>query len=88
MKITITKSKWNGAAYSIADPYIPSWDIDANQATWKDVEAWCQQSFGPQGDPWNPTADITHRFNSGDPMYTVRIPSDKEAILFQLAWVK
>ena len=35
-----------------------------------------------------PTADITHRFNSGDPMYTVRIPSDKEAILFQLAWVK
>jgi len=34
-----------------------------------------------------PTADITHRFNSGDPMYTVYISNDKEAVLFQLKWI-
>lgn len=35
-----------------------------------------------------PKADITHRFNSGDPMYTVQLFNEKEALLFQLAWVK
>lgn len=35
-----------------------------------------------------PTAEYQHRFNSGDPMYTVQIHSDKEAMMFQLAWVK
>lgn len=34
-----------------------------------------------------PTADCDHRFNSGDPMYTVRIKDDKEAIVFQLKWL-
>lgn len=34
-----------------------------------------------------PTADCTHRFNSGDPMYTVNIFDDKEAMLFQLRWM-
>ena len=34
-----------------------------------------------------PTADVTHRFNSGDPMYTVYIKDDKEATLFQLKWL-
>jgi len=33
-----------------------------------------------------PTADCTHRFNSGDPMYTVYIRYDHEATLFQLRW--
>jgi hypothetical protein len=33
-----------------------------------------------------PTADCTHRFNSGDPMYTVYIKEDKEATIFQLKW--
>lgn len=34
-----------------------------------------------------PTADITHRFNSGDPMYTVYIKEDREATIFQLKWM-
>lgn len=34
-----------------------------------------------------PTADWTHRFNSGNPMYTVNISNDKEAMLFQLRWM-
>lgn len=33
-----------------------------------------------------PTADNTHRFNSGDPMHTVFISDDKEAMLFMLRW--
>ena len=34
-----------------------------------------------------PTADYAHRFNSGDPMYTINIKEDKEATLFQLRWM-
>jgi len=34
-----------------------------------------------------PGADITHRFNSGDPMWTVYINDDTEATLFQLRWM-
>ena len=33
-----------------------------------------------------PTADITHRFNSGNPMWTVFIVDDAEATLFQLKY--
>ena len=34
-----------------------------------------------------PTTDCTHRFNSGDPMYTVYIKDDTEAMLFNLKWM-
>ena len=34
-----------------------------------------------------PTADITHRFNSGSPMWTTFIKDDAEATLFQLKWL-
>jgi hypothetical protein len=34
-----------------------------------------------------PTADVTHRFNSGDPMFTVHITDDREATLFVLRWL-
>lgn len=33
-----------------------------------------------------PTADICHRFNGGNPMYTTFISNNNEALLFQLAW--
>ena len=33
-----------------------------------------------------PTADCTHRFNSGNPMFTVSITDDAEASLFTLKW--
>lgn len=31
-----------------------------------------------------PTAECIHRFNSGDPMYTVKIGDDSECMLFKL----
>jgi len=34
-----------------------------------------------------PTADVTHRFNSGNPMYTVYIKDDNEATVFTLKWL-
>lgn len=34
-----------------------------------------------------PTAICTHRFNSGDPMYTVHISDEQEATIFKLQWV-
>ncbi len=34
-----------------------------------------------------PTADMCHRFNSGDPMWTIYIKEDVEATVFQLMWM-
>jgi hypothetical protein len=34
-----------------------------------------------------PTADVCHRFNSGNPMYTTYISDDTEATLFRLRWM-
>ena len=34
-----------------------------------------------------PTADYTHRFNSGDPMYTVYITEPLEAVVFTLKYL-
>ena len=34
-----------------------------------------------------PSAECIHRFNSGDPMYTVYIKEDKEATLFTMKWI-
>jgi hypothetical protein len=34
-----------------------------------------------------PTADMCHRFNSGDPVWTVYIKDDVEATVFQLMWM-
>lgn len=33
-----------------------------------------------------PTAEICHRFNSGNPMWTVQITDEKEATMFTLMW--
>jgi hypothetical protein len=45
----------------------------------------------PEFEPWMarmcPTTDVTLRFNSGNPMYTVYIKEEKEAVLFQLRWL-
>jgi len=33
-----------------------------------------------------PMAECTHRFNSGDPMYTVYIADEQECMIFKLRW--
>jgi hypothetical protein len=52
---------------------------------------WVYPKDGCDFDDWMskncPTADVTFRFNSGDPMYTVYIKDDNEATLFGLRWM-
>jgi hypothetical protein len=44
------------------------------------------QGFEQWMDVHCPTAEYTHRFNSGDPMYTVIIKDEGECMLFKLRW--
>jgi len=64
------------------------WLLDPPARGWY---CWAYPSDNKQFVEWMdrccPTADVTHRFNSGDPMYTVYIKDDKEATLFKLAWL-
>lgn len=52
---------------------------------------WCYVNDNSEFEEWMkkncPTADITLRFNSGDPMYTTYIKDDTEATLFTLKWM-
>ncbi len=45
------------------------------------------QEFREWMDTHCPSSDHTHRFNNGNPMHTVYIKDDKEAMLFQLRWL-
>ena len=53
---------------------------------------WAYPSDDREFEQWMskhcPTAEITHRFNSGDPMYTVMITDDQQAEIFEQTWVK
>lgn len=65
------------------------WEMEPSPRGWY---CWAYPSDDRAFERWMkgtcPKADIAHRFNSGDPMYTVYIDDDREATLFQLAWVK
>lgn len=61
------------------DPPPRGWYCWAYPSDNQKFEAWMSRHC--------PTADITHRFNSGDPMYTVYIKDDRESMLFQLKWL-
>jgi len=61
------------------DPVPRGWYCWTYPADDREFEKWMATNC--------PTTDITHRFNSGDPMYTVYIKEDKEATLFQLRWL-
>lgn len=57
-----------------------------------DLGCWCcwvyayDFNFPQWMDQYCPTASYEFRFNSGDPMFTVKIVDEKEALLFQLKW--
>lgn len=61
-------------------PMVPprSWTCWVYPENDREFEQWMETNC--------PTAECIHRFNSGDPMYTVRITNDKEAMVFQLRW--
>lgn len=66
-------SKWT------MGPPVRGWYCWVYPADDREFETWMSENC--------PTADCTHRFNSGNPMYTVYIVDDKEAMLFQLRWL-
>ena len=59
-------------------PMVPprGWTCWVYPADDREFEAWMAVHC--------PTADCTHRFNGGDPMYTVMIKDDAECMLFKL----
>jgi hypothetical protein len=64
------------------------WTIDPPPRGWY---CWVYANDDDEFREWMarmcPTADCTHRFNSGDPMTTVYISDDAEATAFQLRWM-
>lgn len=61
------------------DPPPRGWYCWVYSEDYNDFESWMAKNC--------PTADLTRRFNSGDPMTTVYIKEDQEATLFQLRWL-
>lgn len=49
-----------------------------------EFEDWMKQTF--KYNDRRRRAGWEHRFNSGDPMYTVYIKREQDAVLFQLRW--
>lgn len=68
-----TGSKWE------MDPPRRGWYCWVYPDNYEDFEKWMDSNC--------PNSEYTSRFNSGDPMYTVYIKQEKEAILFQLKWM-
>lgn len=64
------------------------WPLDPPPRGWY---CWAYPSNNQEFEDWMakncPTTDITHRFNSGNPMYTVYIKEETEAIIFHLKWL-
>lgn len=60
-------------------PLARGWYCWVYPQDYDELESWMQKNC--------PTADCTNRFNSGDPMITVYIREDREAVLFQLRWM-
>jgi len=64
------------------------WEMEPPPRGWY---CWVYPENDPEFEDWMskncPTADCTHRFNSGNPMYTVFIKDDTEAMLFNLRWM-
>lgn len=60
-------------------PVPPGWYCWVYTDDGRAFEKWMKENC--------PGADATARFNNGDPMYTVYIANDEEAMLFQLRWM-
>jgi hypothetical protein len=63
------------------------WEMEPSPRGWY---CWVYPKDDNEFEEWItrvcPSADICHRFNSGDPMWTVHITDEKEATMFTLMW--
>jgi len=64
------------------------WEMEPPPRGWY---CWVYPADDSEFEQWMkrmcPTADITHRFNSGNPMWSTYIHNDAEATAFQLKWL-
>jgi hypothetical protein len=88
MKLTTAVRHWRFETGLREDSVGYSWKHDPVPRGWY---CWVYPQDGYDFGDWMtkncPTADVTFRFNSGDPMYTVYIKDDEEATLFGLKWM-
>jgi hypothetical protein len=88
MKLTTSVHHWRFETGDREDSVGKLWKHDPMPRGWY---CWVYPKDGVDFDDWMekncPTADVTFRFNSGDPMYTVYIKDDNEATLFGLRWM-
>lgn len=66
---------------------VSQWPLDPLPRGW---HCWVYPENNQEFETWMcthcPGADVSHRFNSGDPMYTVYISDDRECMLFKLKY--
>lgn len=97
MGLTVNVQHWryeDGKPEAIMPDYphllklYPSGFRDAIPKGWY---CWCYPNDDGAFQDWMevncPKADITHRFNSGDPMWQTFIKNKKEATVFTLRWL-
>jgi hypothetical protein len=62
-------------------PLVPTrgWTCWVYTSDRAEFEHWMQENC--------PDSECSYKFNSGNPMYTVRINDDKECMLFKLRWL-
>jgi hypothetical protein len=75
----LVKQQTQAASWVNLDPVPAGWYCWCYPSNDREFETWMEQMC--------PTADVTHRFNSGDPMYTVCITNAEEAMLFRITWM-
>ncbi len=81
MRLHISTARWNGAVYTTAS-HPHGEDNTVDQYTWDSVVKWCEQRFGPIGDPWEVGTAARWYFNGGSFFFK----HESDFTLFLLRW--
>jgi hypothetical protein len=82
MKIQLAKSRWNGAEYITATRHPHCEDNTVDRSTWDSIVEWCEQRFGPIGDPWAASTAARWYFNGGSFFFK----QQPDLTMFLLRW--
>ena len=80
MTITILSKIWKGTKYHCVHIQLMYW-LDATH-TWSEMQEWCKELFGPQGDPWQEHSGARWYYN--DSKFWFR--EERDRTLFMLRW--
>lgn len=80
---------WKDIPYILRDSYGKDKEFDKFVVGW---HCWVYPENDHEFEVWMKLNmkgyyDLTHRFNSGNPMYTVFIKEDADATMFKLRWM-